>query len=256
MASGTTLIRLIIFCADCRISSSTRPRRYLSKSSARTAVPSIPAPLVRMIASPGIAPPVVTYLSFSASPIMKPMRIGLSSPGVVSVCPPIRLTPTSMQAAWICSMIPSRSSSPAPSGSSVTHRNHKGLAPVEATSLALMWTANHPTLPTAPVIGSVATTSTLSPLSITAASSPTWGPWSSRSQGTPSLSKTTRLKMSEGTFPVGKRRTRTMLDLTYRFWIGDIGFPETWGLQSEKAQELLEALDDRDTGTLPRLVDA
>ena len=58
-------------------------------------------------------------------------------------------------------------------------RNHRGVAPMAATSLALMLTAYQPISSVAKVMGSVFVTSTLEPKEMTAASRPMPGPTSS-----------------------------------------------------------------------------
>ena len=69
----------------------------------------------------------------------------------------------------------------APSGRSTVARNHSGLAPVQAMSLALTWTAYQPAMSPARVIGSVlATRRSAPPVSMTAASWPMPGPTRTR----------------------------------------------------------------------------
>src|SRR5712664_985888 len=62
-------------------------------SRARIAVPSRPTVLVRRILSPGLPFSALRTLP-RVSPTMKPEIIGLSSPGVASVCPPTTVIPS------------------------------------------------------------------------------------------------------------------------------------------------------------------
>ncbi len=123
------------------------------------AAPSRGTPLVRTMASPIRAPPVVTSLSFATSPSMVPIAIGRSSPYVTSVWPPTRATSSSSHAAPSCAKsVVTAASSVRPSGSSRVARNQRGLAPRTAMSFAFTCSAYHASSSVAKVTGSLVAT--------------------------------------------------------------------------------------------------
>ncbi len=86
--------------------------------------------MVSNTTSPGRAPAVVMSLLSGVSPSMVPERMGLSSPGLTSVWPPITTTPRALQArpTWSASASASDQSA-RPSGRQQVQRNHRGRAP-------------------------------------------------------------------------------------------------------------------------------
>ena len=86
--------------------------------------------------------------------------------------------PKSVQASRICRNSPSASVSEKLWGTNKVAKNHLGIPPVQATSLAFTCTAYQPAISVAKVIGSLLATSSLSPRAMTAASSPIPGPTS------------------------------------------------------------------------------
>src|SRR5262245_4851912 len=178
-------------------------RSSASFSRAMMAAPSSGTPLVMTTASPTRAPPVVTRRSFSTSPSIVPAMIGRSRPCVTSVWPPTSATSSSSHAA--CSSAKSRSTDASvvePAGKSSVARNHRGRAPRTAMSLALTWSAYQPTSAVANVIGSLVATRYRSPMSMTAASSPTRGPTTTRGSLVWCLSKIA-CSVSARSLPIG-----------------------------------------------------
>ena len=75
-----------------------RAKICFSASCAKIAVPSIAIPRVNTMPSPSNAPEDKIALFLSTSPIIVPENMIFEIPSVTSVCPPIRETPTSLQA--------------------------------------------------------------------------------------------------------------------------------------------------------------
>ena len=126
-------------------------------------------------ASPGRSPPVGTVRSV-AIPSICPTTSGWRTARVTSVCPPTSTAPTRSSACRIPANSASTSSRVEPSGSNTHARNHRGRAPVTATSFALTATACAPTPAPVRVMGSVAATRVPASTSIAHASSPMRGP--------------------------------------------------------------------------------
>src|SRR5256712_4058878 len=189
-----------------RIAAGETPRARSSASFSRAmmAAPSSGTPLVITTASPTRAPPVVTSLSLSTSPSIVPATIGRSSPCVISVWPPTSATPSSSHAAWRSAK---RASTDAwlvpPGGSSSVARNHRGRAPRTAMSFTLTLSAYHPMSAVANVMGSLVATRYRSPMSMTAASSPTRGPTTTRGSLSGCLSKIA-CNVSARSLPIGR----------------------------------------------------
>ncbi|BAA30686.1 130aa long hypothetical protein [Pyrococcus horikoshii OT3] len=125
------------------LSTKFEPKTPLSSSSLSWAiieVPSIPAPFVRIIASPGLGFGT-TRFSFSTSPSIVPTTIGFFNPGVTSVWPPTIDIPIPSATSRTSSIMVMTSLNSEPSGSSIVTKNHFGLAPKVATSFAFILTA-------------------------------------------------------------------------------------------------------------------
>jgi len=69
------------------------------------------------------------------------MTSGLETASVTSVCPPHREMPQAVQICWMSRATASTSDPLEPEGNSSVLRNHRGVAPLVATSLALASTA-------------------------------------------------------------------------------------------------------------------
>ena len=177
----------------------TVARRSADRTSARTAAPSTGAGPIWTTESPGRSPPVGTVRSL-AIPSICPTTSGWRTARVTSVCPPTSTAPTRSSACRIPAKSASASSRVEPSGSSTHARNHRGRAPVTATSFALTSTACAPTPAPVRVMGSVATTSVPASNSIAHASSPMRGP--SRTSGGSDVSMS-RARKSGASLPAG-----------------------------------------------------
>ena len=99
--------------------------------------------------------------------------------------------------------MPSTTSTVTPSGSSNVGRNHFGVAPVAAMSLAFTLTAYQPIRSVANVTGSAFAIRLVAPKEMTAASSPTPGPVSSLRPGSGSRDRSS-LSIAAGSFPAGR----------------------------------------------------
>ena len=205
-ASGTTLMPGA--CRKLAARSITSPATPAASSCGRASrasndVPSMAIPLVRITRSPGRAPAVVTSSPFATSPSIVPEMIGRGRPSVISVWPPIMVTPSASHASESWSNIRSTSAGEMPTGSNAVARNHFGSAPQHATSFAFTWTAYQPIKSVAKVTGSLFATSNLSPKSIRAASSPTPGPTITRGSSR-RIFASKRASSSGGSLPAGR----------------------------------------------------
>ena len=176
-------------------------RNSPAQSLASRAVPSMASPLVTMMLSPSWAPPVVMRRSRSTSPSIVPITMGRWMPWVTSLWPPIRVTPKSRQLCIRSSKRSLASSCVNDCGTRSVARNQRGVAPVQATSLAQTWTAYHPARSVAKVTGSLFATSSRSPKSSAAASSPTRGPSTTRGSSV-AADSSNRSSSSGGNFPI------------------------------------------------------
>src|SRR2546425_2080897 len=223
-----------------------RARSSVSFSRAMMAAPSSGTPLVITTASPTRAPPVVTSLSFSTSPSIVPATIGRSRPCVISVWPPTRATSSSSQAAW--SSVKSASTDAslvAPAGSSSVARNHRGRAPRTAMSFALTCSAYHPISAVANVMGSLVATRYRSPMSMTAASSPSRGPTTTRGSVHWCLSKIA-CSVSARSLPIGRDCMPT----------GSIHCMSRPSIAAPAVECVPNVSEGRDHGVIERLADA
>ena len=144
-----------------------------------------------------ISPPRAT------SPSIVPATIGRWIPGVTSLCPPIKATPSAWQLSITSWNSLSASAGVNHWGTSRVARNHRGTAPVQATSLAHTCAAYHPARSVAKVTGSLFATSSRSPpKSKTAASSPTRGPNTICGSFSASAAPSSLASSSGGNFPI------------------------------------------------------
>src|SRR5207244_3571780 len=93
-----------------------------------------------------------------------------------------------------------------PMGMSTQQRNHRGRAPMTATSLALTTTANRPAAEPVKVMGSVAATTVPSGTWMAQASSPTAGP-TTTSPGIGGSAWRMAVSTSVGSFPAARGRS-------------------------------------------------
>ena len=148
-----------------------------------------------------------------ASPSIAPHTMGRGRPIVTSVCPPITSTPNSSAASFTWSKMAAAPPESIPSGKSTVARNHRGVPPLAATSLALTFTAYQPMRSVANVTGSAFAISVTPPNEMWAASSPTPGPTSTRGSSTRRPSSICFNKLF-GSFP-GLRRTPITTQLNH-----------------------------------------
>ena len=119
----------------CFVSPAERSADLLSR--AIIAVPSIAIPEVIITSSPKLAADVFTVSDGAASPSMVPAIIGRGSPIVISVCPPISIIPSSVAASWSWANLSLAVEAGSFSGRNSVPRNHFGVPPDAAMSLAL-----------------------------------------------------------------------------------------------------------------------
>src|SRR2546422_2037722 len=163
------------------------------------AVPSIPALFVIMRVSPTFAPPAVTNDGAIANAVV--MTIGLASPGVTSVWPPMMVMPSRCAVSAILEVSSFTVPSSTLSGRRITDCMKLALFPLVATSLALTTTAWRPAFLAMPVTGSEETMRNPLRSFTTPKSRPTPGRTTSSSEGAPVMSRMYLVSNAGGSFP-------------------------------------------------------
>ena len=150
--------------------------RRSPNSLAMMAVPSMATPLVNSTRSPFSIRRLSIRSLRETVPAIMPATMGLTTASVISVCPPHNVIPQCRQYCLSSSNTLLICDGVVPQGKKSVARNHLGIAPEVAMSLALIKTAYCPMESVANVIGSDFSTNTSSDsISTAAISSPTPG---------------------------------------------------------------------------------